>query len=63
MNFNKKKYLNDGYLIQKKIISELDIKNFFKEIKQIIKINKKKILKIFSNNLKKEISYTKKCKI
>ena len=42
MNFNKKKYLNDGYLIQKKIISESDIKNFFKEIKQIIKINKKK---------------------
>ena len=30
MKFDKKKYTNDGYLVQKKIISKEDVNNFFK---------------------------------
>lgn len=60
MNFNKKKYLNDGYLIQKKIISDSDIKNFFKEIQQIIKINKKKNFEnFFKQSKERDLIYKK----
>jgi len=60
MNFNKKKYLNDGYLIQKKIISESDIKNFFREVKQIIKINKKKNFEnFFKQSKERDLIYKK----
>jgi len=52
MNFDKKKYINDGYVVQKKIVSKTDISNFFKEIKSLYKIYNKKNFETFFKNAK-----------
>ena len=60
MNFNKKKFYNDGFLIQKNIISKNDVNNFFKEIEQICQINKKKTFEDFFKNPKeRDLIYKK----
>ena len=58
MNFNKKKFNNDGFLVQKNIISKFDVNNFFKEIEQIRQINKKKTFEdFFKNSKERELIY------
>ncbi len=60
MKFDRKKYLSDGYLIQKKIISKTDIALFFKEIKNILKIyNKKNFQNFFKNTKDRNSTYKK----
>lgn len=60
MKFDKKKYTNDGYLVQKKIISKEDVNNFFKEIKNLLKIYKKKNFENFFKNVEnRDLIYKK----
>jgi ectoine hydroxylase-related dioxygenase (phytanoyl-CoA dioxygenase family) len=60
MKFAKKKYLNDGYFVQKKIISKSDINIFSKEIKQLLKIyNKKNFANFFKNTKDRDLIYKK----
>tara|TARA_B110000037_G_scaffold42867_1_gene52883 strand:+ start:3015 stop:3752 length:738 start_codon:yes stop_codon:yes gene_type:complete len=60
MNFDKKKYINDGYLILKKIVPKTDISNFFKEIKILNKIyNKKNFETFFKNTKDRSLIYKK----
>tara|TARA_B110000027_G_scaffold131253_1_gene155239 strand:- start:2630 stop:3370 length:741 start_codon:yes stop_codon:yes gene_type:complete len=52
MKFNKAKFINDGFLVQKKIISDSYIKKFFKEIKHIVEIYKEKNFETLFNETK-----------
>jgi len=52
MKFNKTKYLKDGFLIQKKIISKSDVNRFTSEIKKLAKLYKKKSFEIFFKSTK-----------
>lgn len=60
MNFNKKKYIENGFFIIKKIITKNDISKFFNEIKKINKIyNYKSFDKLFKNPKYRSILYKK----
>lgn len=60
MNFNKKKFKKEGFFVQKKIISKKDVKMFFDEIEELIKIyHKKNFYDLYKNNSDRTQIYKK----